>query len=158
MIHGALIPQWTVPQVLKLSREVESALTNDARSLFDQMYGNQPDEWDESLKGMDRLRFVINVLTRVRVCTAEGKIDVKMKGGPGKARPPFQPWFEFENRRTRDARVIFGHWSALGFHKAHGVVALDTGCVWGGALTAYDLDSEREPISLDCKGYQPVGE
>lgn len=158
LIHGALIPQWTVPEALKLVGEVESALRNDPRNLFDQMYGNQPDEWSDSLKGMDRLRFTINVFTRVRVCTAEGKIDVKMKGGPAKARPPFRPWFEFEHRRSRDARVIFGHWSALGYHNVHGVVGLDTGCVWGGALTAFDLDTEREPISLDCKGYQPVGE
>jgi bis(5'-nucleosyl)-tetraphosphatase (symmetrical) len=154
LVHGGLVPPWTVEKALSLAREVESALRGDPRTVFDKMYGNQPDEWSESLQGIDRLRYAINVFTRMRVCTAEGKIDLKMKGSPAKARPPFRPWFEFDQRRSRDARIVFGHWSALGYLNAHGVVALDTGCVWGGALTAFDLDREREPIRLDCKEYQ----
>jgi diadenosine tetraphosphatase ApaH/serine/threonine PP2A family protein phosphatase len=89
-----------------------------------------------SLRGMERLRFAVNALTRMRVCTADGRIDVKMKGPPDEARLPYRPWFEHEARKTRDVRVIFGHWSALGLVQAHGVLGLDTGCVWGGALTA----------------------
>ena len=158
LIHAALIPPWTVSTALELTREVQKALRDDPRKLFEIMYGNSPDEWSESLKGADRLRFTINVLTRTRVCTAEGKIDLKMRGGPNKAKPPFRPWFDFDQRKSRDTRVIFGHWSALGFVNDHGVVGLDTGCVWGSALTAFDLDNEREPISLQCSGYQEASE
>jgi len=158
LIHAALIPQWTVETALDLAREVQKALRHDPQKLFEHMYGNSPDEWSDSLKSTDRLRFTINVLTRVRVCTAEGRIDLKMKGSPNKVRPPFRPWFEFDERRSRATRVIFGHWSALGYVNAHGVVGLDTGCVWGGALTAFDLDSERAPIGVKCSGYQPIDE
>jgi len=158
LLHAALIPPWNVSTALSLAGEVEKALRDDPHKLFENMYGNSPDEWSESLKGADRLRFTINVLTRARVCTAEGRIDLKMKGSPTKAKPPFRPWFEFEQRKSRETRVIFGHWSALGYVNAHGVVGLDSGCVWGGALTAFDLDNEREPISLRCAGYQDVSE
>jgi bis(5'-nucleosyl)-tetraphosphatase (symmetrical) len=158
LIHAALIPPWTVATALELSREVQKALRDDPHKLFEQMYGNSPDEWSESLKGADRLRFTINVFTRVRVCTAEGKIDLKMKGSPSKARPPFRPWFEFEQRRSKEARLIFGHWSAAGYVSTNGIVGLDTGCVWGGALTALDLDSDRAPINVKCTGYQPISE
>jgi bis(5'-nucleosyl)-tetraphosphatase (symmetrical) len=158
LVHGGVVPPWTVETALGLAREVESALRRDPRALFEHMYGNQPDQWSESLEGYDRLRFAINVFTRMRMCTAEGRIDLKMKGSPANARPPFRPWFEFEERRSRDVRIVFGHWSALGFLNAHGVLALDTGCVWGGALTAYDLDQGREPISVPCREYQPVSD
>jgi bis(5'-nucleosyl)-tetraphosphatase (symmetrical) len=159
LVHGGIIPQWTVGTTLALAREVETVLRADPRSLFEQMYGNRPDQWSESLSGTDRLRFTINVLTRMRVCTEDGRIDLKMKGGPEKARPPFRPWFEFEQRKSRHARVIFGHWSALGYVNAHSVIGLDTGCVWGGALTALDLDSDHPPVTLSCSGYRsPDGE
>lgn len=156
LIHGGLVPQWTLEQTLGLAREVQESLRRDPASLFAEMYGNRPDQWSETLSGMDRLRFTINTLTRMRFCTADGRIDLKMKGPPSSGRAPFLPWFEHENRRTRDVRVIFGHWSALGFHKAPGIVALDTGCVWGGSLTAYDLDADRPPVSLPCSGYQDI--
>ena len=158
LVHAGLVPQWSVQTALDLAREVEAMLRTDPRSLFDRMYGDQPDQWRDDLEGFDRLRFAINVLTRLRVCTADGRIDLRMKGKPGDARPPFRPWFEHENRRSRDVRVIFGHWSALGFVRTHGVVGLDSGCVWGGALTAFDLDEERPPISLPCAGYQLPGD
>jgi bis(5'-nucleosyl)-tetraphosphatase (symmetrical) len=158
LLHAALIPPWTVDTALTLAREVQKVLRDDPRKLFQNMYGNSPDEWSDSLKGMDRLRFTINVFTRMRVCTAEGRIDLKMKGGPNKAKAPFRPWFEFDQRKSRETRLIFGHWSALGFVNDHGVVGLDTGCVWGNALTAFDLDDERAPISLKCAGYQDVSD
>jgi bis(5'-nucleosyl)-tetraphosphatase (symmetrical) len=132
------------------------------------MYGDEPDRWSNDLEGTDRLRFAINVLTRLRVCTADGIVDLKMKGKPVQparpmeaARPQesggqFQPWFDIQHRLSRDVRVIFGHWSALGLVLKPGIVGLDTGCVWGGALTAYDLDAERPPISLPCAGYQSI--
>ena len=123
------------------------------------MYGDQPDKWSDSLKGMDRLRFAINALTRLRVCTRDGRVDLKMKGGAKDIRAPFKPWFEWDNRESRDVRVIFGHWSALGLVRTHGVVGLDTGCVWGGSLTAIDVDAvDAKPISTPCRGYQDISE
>jgi bis(5'-nucleosyl)-tetraphosphatase (symmetrical) len=157
MVHAGLVPQWTAQQALILAREVEAALARDPRALFAHMYGNDPDRWRDDLKGEERLRFVINVLTRLRVCTPDGRVDLTMKGEPPPPPSPLRPWFELERRQSRDTRIIFGHWSALGFVRRNGVVGLDTGCVWGGALTAFDLDRERAPISLACGAHQLIG-
>jgi bis(5'-nucleosyl)-tetraphosphatase (symmetrical) len=154
MVHAGVIPQWTVAQTLALAREVETALARDPRALLGQMYGDEPAGWSPELSGMERLRFAINVLTRLRVCTAEGRIDLSLKGGAPPPTSPLKPWFTFEKRASRGARIIFGHWSALGLVQSHGVVGLDSGCVWGGALTAFDLDAARAPISVPCTGYQ----
>jgi bis(5'-nucleosyl)-tetraphosphatase (symmetrical) len=154
LVHAGLVPQWTVAQALVLAREVEDALRRDARAFLEQMYGDQPNRWQEGLAGAQRLRFTVNVLTRLRMCTADGRIDLKVKGPPREARSELRPWFEIEGRASRDARVIFGHWSALGYVNAHGVVGLDTGCVWGGALTAFNLDRAEPPVSLACSGYR----
>ncbi len=160
LVHAGLVPQWSAADALDLAREVETALRKDPRGLFEQMYGDEPSRWSESMTGPDRLRFAINVLTRLRVCTAEGKVDLKMKGKPPEAtadgEPRYRPWFDVASRRSRDVRIVFGHWSALGLVLAPGLVGLDTGCVWGNALTAYDLEADRPPISLPCKGYQPL--
>lgn len=158
LIHGGLVPQWTIDTTLTLAHEVEAALRSDPAGLFEQMYGDRPDRWSEDLAGIERLRFTINVLTRMRFCTADGRLDLKLKGPPSQAHGPYRPWYEFPARRSRTARVIFGHWSALGYLKAHGVVALDSGCVWGGSLTAYALDEDRPPVSLDCPCHQSVVE
>jgi bis(5'-nucleosyl)-tetraphosphatase (symmetrical) len=159
LVHAGLVPQWTVADAVSLAREVEAALRKGPRALFDEMYGDQPDQWSDSLKGMERLRFAINALTRLRICTRDGRVDLKMKGGSKDIRAPFKPWFEWDHRESRDERVIFGHWSALGFVRAHGVVGLDTGCVWGGALTAVDIDAaDAKPLSTPCRGYQDIGE
>ena len=154
MVHAGVVPQWTVALTLELAREVEAALTRDPRALFDHMYGNEPDRWSPGLSGMERLRFAINVLTRLRVCTADGRVDLDVKGEPPPPPSPLKPWFTLEQRLSRGARIIFGHWSALGFVQSHGVIGLDSGCVWGGALTALDLDSARPPVSVPCRGYQ----
>ena len=154
LVHAGVVPQWSVDQTLSLAREVEAALRSNPRTLFNTMYGDEPDKWSDSLEGADRLRFAINVLTRLRVCTADGRIDLKMKGPANEIRTPYRAWFEHEKRRTRDARVIFGHWSALGLVQRQNVIGLDTGCVWGGALTALDLDADEPPVRLDCGGYQ----
>jgi bis(5'-nucleosyl)-tetraphosphatase (symmetrical) len=153
MVHAGVIPQWTAAMTLELAGSVSTALAHDPRDFFERMYGDRPDRWSEDLRGMERLRFAINALTRMRVCTADGRIDVKMKGPPNDARLPYRPWFEHETRLTRAVRVIFGHWSALGLMQAHGVVGLDTGCVWGGSLTALDLDSAQAlPVCESCAG------
>jgi bis(5'-nucleosyl)-tetraphosphatase (symmetrical) len=151
MVHAGVIPQWSAAMTLELSGAVSAALARDPRDFFERMYGDRPDRWSADLRGMDRLRFSINALTRMRVCTADGRIDVKMKGPPNEARLPYRPWYEHETRLTRDVRVIFGHWSALGLLQAHGVAGLDTGCVWGGSLTALDLDSPQAlPVCEPC--------
>jgi bis(5'-nucleosyl)-tetraphosphatase (symmetrical) len=157
MVHAGVVPQWTVALTLRLAAEVGAALRRDPRALLEQMYGNEPDRWEERLVGMERLRFVINVLTRLRVCSADGRVDLTVKGEPPPPSSPLRPWFEHANRATRDARVIFGHWSALGLVLRPGIVGLDSGCVWGGALTALDLDSDRPPLSVPCAGHQLIG-
>jgi bis(5'-nucleosyl)-tetraphosphatase (symmetrical) len=154
MVHAGLVPQWTVGMTMQLAREVESSLRDEPANLFEHMYGDEPDQWRDDLSGMDRTRFTINVLTRIRVCTAQGRIDLQSKGKPPPPGSPYQPWFDAPQRASGDARVIFGHWSALGFVQRHGAVGLDSGCVWGGALTAFDLDSDRPPVTVSCGGYQ----
>lgn len=162
LVHAGLVPQWTAGMAHSLAREVEAALRKDANKVFDHMYGDEPNRWSEDLTGPERLRFAINVLTRLRVCTADGRIDLRMKGKPpeaANAADSYRPWFDIESRRSRDVRVVFGHWSALGLVLQPGVIGLDTGCVWGNALTAYDLDDDRPPVSVRCGGYLvPDGE
>jgi bis(5'-nucleosyl)-tetraphosphatase (symmetrical) len=157
MVHAGVVPQWTVARTLDLAAEVSNALRRDPRALFEHMYGNEPHRWDERLTGVERLRFVINVLTRLRVCSADGRVDLSIKGEPPPPSSPLRPWFEHAQRATRNARVIFGHWSALGLVQRAGVLGLDTGCVWGGTLTALDLDSDRPPLSVPCGAYQRIG-
>jgi len=157
MVHAGVVPQWSVALTLTLAGEVSSALRRDPPALFEHMYGNEPERWSERLTGMDRLRFVINVLTRLRLCTADGRVDIALKGAPPPPPSPLRPWFEHPQRATREARVIFGHWSALGLVQRAGLLGLDTGCVWGGALTAVDLDSDRPPVSVPCAAYQRIG-
>ncbi len=154
MVHAGVVPQWTVNMTMQLAREVESALRTDPKKLFDHMYGDEPQKWSGDLTLEERLRFTINVLTRLRVCTADGRVDLKWKGRPPPAHSQYQAWFDVKDRATRDTRIIFGHWSAQGFVQRNGVVGLDSGCVWGGSLTAIDLDSDRPPIAVGCGGYQ----
>ncbi|HJS91348.1 MAG TPA: symmetrical bis(5'-nucleosyl)-tetraphosphatase [Steroidobacteraceae bacterium] len=162
LVHAGIVPQWTVEMTLGLAREVEAALRHDPRNLFDHMYGDEPDQWRDDLSGTDRLRFAINVLTRIRVCTNEGRINLALKGKPPAAGSPWRPWFDIESRRSRDARIVFGHWSALGLILRERVIGLDSGCVWGGALTAIDLDGDPAalpaPVAVPCGGYQSPDE
>jgi bis(5'-nucleosyl)-tetraphosphatase (symmetrical) len=156
MVHAGLVPQWRAADVLRLAREVERELRKDPANVFLQMYGNRPDCWDESLSGAGRRRFVINALTRMRYCRPDGTIDVKLKGRPGSQPAPWQPWFDVASRASRDVRVVCGHWSTLGLLERPDVLALDTGCVWGGGLTAVSLEDGRrwqEP----CRDHQVPG-
>ena len=159
MVHAGVVPQWTVSTTLQLASEVEMALRTDPRALFDNMYGDEPRRWSDTLTGMERLRFAINVLTRLRVCTNDGEVDLKVKGKPPKGRSHLLPWFDVESRWTSSVRIVFGHWSALGLTIRRDVVGLDSGCVWGGALTAFNLDTNQPPVAVPCAGYQaPDGE
>lgn len=155
MVHAGLVPEWSAQDAVQLARTVEAALRHDPMQVFEHMYGDEPDHWSPGLGTHERLRFTINVLTRIRMCTAAGRIDLKMKGKPPK-QSAYKPWFELNNRVSRDVRVVFGHWSALGLVRSHGVLGLDSGCVWGGALTAVDLDSDAPPVSLPCSAYQAI--
>jgi bis(5'-nucleosyl)-tetraphosphatase (symmetrical) len=162
MVHAGVVPQWTVEMTLALAREVESVLRDNPRLLFDHMYGDEPHHWRADLEGTDRLRFAINVLTRMRVCTNDGQINLRIKGKPPAPGSQWIPWFDAESRRTRGTRVVFGHWSALGLVVRDDVIGLDSGCVWGGALTAIDLDGRQAggsaPMSVSCAGYQSPDE
>lgn len=152
LIHAGLVPQWHAHQATQLAGEVEKSLRRDPRALLESMYGDEPDEWKESLEGKGRLRFIINVLTRLRVCTAQGRVDLRQKGPPEEARPPWMPWFKVRERASAAVRVIFGHWSTLGFYRDDGVLCLDTGCVWGGTLTAVNLDdAEAPPVAVPAR-------
>src|SRR5579863_2133393 len=141
LVHAGVVPQWSVADTLALAAEVEHALRDDPERLLSAMYGDQPDRWQAALNGADRLRFAVNVLTRLRFCTAEGRIDLKQKGRPESTGAPWMPWFKVPRRASADTRIVFGHWSALGYYSADRVLGLDTGCVWGGALTAVNLDA-----------------
>jgi bis(5'-nucleosyl)-tetraphosphatase (symmetrical) len=157
LVHGGLVPDWTPRQAANLAREVEAVLRDDSRTLFDSMYGNKPDKWDEKLRGMDRLRFVINAFTRMRYVTSDGRIDLKQKDAPGEQDEGFVPWFDAPGRASRDVRVVCGHWSTLGLKRREDLLALDTGCVWGGRLTAVNLDTEESPVQLSCTRHQLPG-
>jgi bis(5'-nucleosyl)-tetraphosphatase (symmetrical) len=157
LVHAGLVPEWTPRVAAKLAREVEALLRQDARTLFDAMYGNKPDQWSDSLRGMDRLRFVINAFTRMRFCRRDGTVDLKAKGAPGEQHEDLMPWFDVPGRKSAEVRVICGHWSTLGLTRRRDLLALDTGCVWGGALTAVNLDVEAEAIQLPCKSHQLPG-
>src|SRR5436190_5788907 len=117
LVHAGLVPEWTPRFAAKLAREVEAVLRDDARALFDAMYGNKPEKWQDSLRGMDRLRFVINVFTRMRFVKRDGTVDLKMKGMPGQQPPDYLPWFDAPERASGEVRVVCGHWSTLGLKR-----------------------------------------
>jgi len=150
LIHAGLPPQWTLAQAVSCAHEVEAALRDEhhAKKLFEHMYGNEPDLWDDTLEGWPRLRFITNCLTRLRACSANGKLKLKFKDSPSVLKDDLYPWFKVPGRRTRDDHVIFGHWSALGFYDGDNVLALDTGCVWGGSLCAVRLDKAAPRIEV----------
>lgn len=142
LIHAGLPPQWDLASARARAAEVECVLRGDDRhEFFAHMYGNQPDRWSPSLSGMERLRFITNCFTRLRFCDSEGRLALEEKGAPGSQPAHLRPWFAWPQRRSRDARILFGHWSTLGAYDGDGVHALDTGCLWGGKLTAARLDA-----------------
>ncbi len=152
MVHAGIPPQWSLRRALKCAAEVETALRDDNvfPAYLDGMYGNEPAKWDNDLKGIDRLRVITNYFTRMRFCTAEGKLDLKSKEGLDSAPPGYKPWFQHKERKTKGLRIIFGHWAALeGNIHEPGISALDTGCVWGGSLTLMNVDS-GERLSCKC--------
>lgn len=143
MVHAGLLPQWQVTDALAYAKEVESALQGDDYVDFlANMYGNTPNQWDDGLTGYDRLRVITNAMTRMRVCTLSGALDFEFKGELADLPKGLVPWFDMPNRAARQQAIIIGHWSALGLHQRANIFALDTGCLWGGQLTAMCLEDQ----------------
>jgi bis(5'-nucleosyl)-tetraphosphatase (symmetrical) len=150
MVHAGLLPSWSIGLAAQLAKSVEDVLRGSRfRELCAHMYGNQPDHWDESLEGYERLRVVINAMTRMRVCTPDGKMNFAHKGSEKDIPPGYVAWFEAPDRASREATIICGHWSALGLKITDNVMALDTGCLWGGSLTAIRLE-DRKVFQVPC--------
>lgn len=162
MVHAGVLPQWSADQALAAAGEVESALRSTNWGAFmHQMYGNQPDQWHEGLRGAERLRVIVNALTRLRYCTPEGRMEFDTKtGGAQDAPQGYLPWFDVPGRKTAADVIAFGHWSTLGWLNRPDILSLDTGCVWGGALSAVKLGHgahERELIQVPCEQAQVPG-
>jgi bis(5'-nucleosyl)-tetraphosphatase (symmetrical) len=143
MVHAGLLPQWTITEALNYAKEVEFVLHGSHYVDFlKHMYGNQPDIWQNDLAGYDRLRLITNAFTRLRVCSAQGVLNFDFKGEMQDIPADDMPWFEVATRKSKGQAIICGHWSALGLYQKEGIYALDSGCLWGGQLTALCLESK----------------
>ena len=150
MVHAGLLPQWTIDYALRLAREVEAVLRGPGYDDFIRsLYGNRPTRWSDDLEGHDRLRLIVNAMTRMRLVSADGTVEFSHKLGPATAPSGYVPWFDARDRASRDMPVLFGHWAALGLVTRDDVVCLDTGCVWGRRLTALRLE-DRRLFQCDC--------
>lgn len=154
LVHAGIPPQWTLSQALELAREFELTLQTDHWQDFikNHLFGSKPKQWHGGLQGWDRLRYIANAFTRMRYCNSEGKLDFKHKHTPkhsAHAHSEFLPWFAHPNRNNRTGEIFFGHWSTLGAMDAYQVHSTDTGCLWGGYLTAYCLETNKRH-TLSC--------
>jgi len=150
MVHAGLLPEWSVPEAARLAAEVEAKLRGrDHLELLRNMYGDKPRRWKADLSGIDRLRVIINAMTRLRACTPDGAMALDYKGEPDDAPGDLVPWFDMSGRASRTHTVICGHWSALGLVVRDDLAALDSGCVWGRALSALRLE-DRAVFSVPC--------
>lgn len=165
LVHAGVLPSWSIERTLALAAEVQDVLRSpDYGSFLGGMYGNTPTHWSEALSGVERLRVIVNALTRLRFCDAQGHMEFDSKEGPGKAPGGFMPWFDVPGRATARDTVVFGHWSTLGPLERRDVVAMDTGCVWGGCLSALRLDPQQAPgvltwtlHEIQCQAAQTPG-
>jgi bis(5'-nucleosyl)-tetraphosphatase (symmetrical) len=159
MVHAGVVPQWDAALTLQLAAEVEARLRSEALGDFLRvMYGNRPARWSDDLDGDDRLRFAVNVLTRIRFVAADGTLDLATKEGAAAAPPGLHPWFDAPGRRTAGVPIACGHWSTLGLVMREDLLAIDTGCVWGGALTAVRIDGgRRDLVQVACAQAQQPG-
>ncbi|RUP28673.1 MAG: symmetrical bis(5'-nucleosyl)-tetraphosphatase [Curvibacter sp.] len=161
MFHAGVLPSWTPQQVISLAQEVQRVLSGpDWLGFLRNMYGNLPLGWRDGLQGHDRLRVIVNALTRLRFCTPQGEMEFASTEGAGDGPPGYLPWFDVPGRATADTVVAFGHWSTLGWQSRPNLMSLDTGCVWGGCLSAVRLGkspAERELIQVKCPPAQKPG-
>ncbi|MGR8979171.1 MAG: symmetrical bis(5'-nucleosyl)-tetraphosphatase [Gammaproteobacteria bacterium] len=157
MVHAGLPPQWDLTITREMAVLVEQALRGpDYHVFLKQMYGNEPSLWSSELTGVDRLRFAVNCFTRLRYCDFEGRLDFDHTGPPGTQPKHLLPWFEAPNRKNADMRIICGHWSALGYYESPTCLAIDTGCLWGGQLTAVEVGEKPRRFSIDCAGFKKI--
>jgi bis(5'-nucleosyl)-tetraphosphatase (symmetrical) len=158
LVHAGVLPQWTAAQTVALAGEVEAVLRGAGWIDFlRNMYGNEPSRWDDTLTGVPRLRCIVNALTRMRLCTPDGAMDFKDKESAGAPEgSELMPWFDLPGRQTENVTVVFGHWSALGLVLRENLIGLDSGCVWGGKLSAVCLDT-RALLQVDCPEYKQHG-
>ena len=159
-MHAGLLPPWRAADALGHSAEVQALLTDPQalQAFWPQMYGNSPDRWDPGLEGVDRLRLIINTCTRLRFVDATGRMDFELKDGADTAPAGLLPWFEHPERQSQDQPIAFGHWSTLGLINRPDLLALDTGCVWGGCLSAARVDGGlREIVQVHCEQVQKPG-
>jgi bis(5'-nucleosyl)-tetraphosphatase (symmetrical) len=157
IVHAGVLSAWTAEKTLALAHEVEAVLRDKHwTDFFGQMYGNTPAKWDDSLQGADRLRCIVNALTRMRYCQADGTMELELKEDVPQHRPDLMPWFDVPGRLTENVTVVFGHWSMLGLILRPNLIGLDTGCVWGGKLTAIRLE-DRSLVQVDCPQHRKPG-
>ena len=158
LVHAGLPPQWDIQQTQAMAACAERVLRSDDYALFlNDMYGNQPDIWSDDLDGVPLLRFIVNCFTRMRYLDADGRLDFKHDGPPGSQPPHLMPWFAVPKRRNAGLRIVSGHWSSLGYFEGYNCYAIDTGCLWGGQLTALRLGNPVERISIACPGHRRPG-
>ena len=152
MVHAGLLPQWNIARAAALAREVEAVLSGPGwREFLARLYGDEPRSWDEGLQGMDRLRVIVNAMTRLRVCDALGTMALDFKGEPGEGHDGWMPWFDVPRRASATHAIVCGHWSALGLRVEANLLSLDSGCVWGRSLSAVRL-SDRRVFQVACPG------
>ena len=150
MVHAGVLPGWTLDDTMQRAAEAEAALQGaHYREFFEQMYGNVPVAWDDGLQGVERLRVIVNAFTRLRYCSPEGEMEFHHKGAPGTQPAGLLPWFEVQGRKSAGTAIIIGHWSTLGLINRPDLIALDTGCLWGGKLSAIRLP-DRQVFSVQC--------
>lgn len=158
LIHAGLPPQWGFSKTKKMAKLAEKTLQSpDYKKFFKVMYGNQPDIWSDDLEGIDKVRFIINCFTRMRYCEINGRMDFDENGPLGTQPHHLHPWFDLPKRKMAARTIIFGHWSSLGYHEENDCYGIDTGCLWGGQLTALKLGKTMKRISLNCSGYKKTG-
>ncbi len=152
MVHAGLPPQWDIPTALECAAELEAMLqSDDFHDYCQHMYGNMPERWDPELKGIERLRFITNCFTRLRFCTQDGALSLRDSGAPGTQDPSLIPWYEMPERASRGQRILFGHWSTLGYGRHGDAWSLDSGCLWGGELTALRIRKKKQPKLYQLK-------
>ncbi len=158
MVHAGLAPQWSVKDAIRYAKEVEIVLrSNKYKDFLYNMYGDQPNQWDGRLKGWNRLRTITNFMTRVRYCTNKGVMSFTDKGPPGSQSTGMKPWYEITQRKSQDTTVVFGHWSTLGYVNDYNIISTDTGCLWGGQLTAIKIELESLTIyQLNCEAKKEI--
>jgi bis(5'-nucleosyl)-tetraphosphatase (symmetrical) len=159
MVHAGVLPQWDTPNIIALCADLMPAIRQkDSKNFFQSMYGNEPNAWRDDLQGSERHRVIINALTRLRFCNEHGEMEFATKEGAGAAPEGYMPWFDVPGRTTENVTVAFGHWSTLGLINRPNLIALDTGCVWGGCLSAMRVDGgRRELVQVNCEQAQKPG-